>query len=79
MIPCTVEPHYSCYLVTFEDGKSILLQSDYDQASFAASSGLFSSEALENFDGRPSTLVGWEDFDMTAIEECPDEYYDLAE
>lgn len=34
-VACTVESHYSAWLVTFDDGATLLLQSDYDQAAFA--------------------------------------------
>lgn len=71
MIPCTVKEHYTALLVEFEDGKSLLIQSDYEQADFAYACGLFTDmeEWLDNFGN----------YDFTDITECPEEYYDLAE
>lgn len=77
MVKCTVAYHHSAYLVTFPDGNSLLLQSDWDQASFAVSCGLV--KAPDNWDGRPSGLgKAWEDCEMSDITECPDEYYEQA-
>ena len=71
MIPCTVTQHYGAYVVTTEFG-SLLLQSDYDQASFAVNCGLLRSPS--DWDGTPSTLDGWEDADLTDIDYIPDDY-----
>ena len=60
MVKCTVEYHYSAVLVTFEDGKTLLIQADYDQEEFAHNCGT-----------EPSCI--------TEIEECPEEYYNVAE
>lgn len=60
MIQCTVEHHHSAVLVTFEDGKTLLLQAQADQEEFAQNCG---------------TEVSCID----EIEECSEEYYDLAE
>ena len=58
MIKCTVEDHYTALLVSFEDGKTLLIQPDLDQYAFIQDCG----------------VDDWQD-----IEECPDEYYDMAE
>lgn len=60
MVNCTVTYHYSAVLVEFEDGKTLLLQSQDDQEAFAQDCGF---------------EVGYID----EIEECPEEYYDVAE
>ncbi len=74
---CTVISYHGVYLVEFEDGKSILLQSDYDQAQFAVD--CLKVEAPEDWDGCPSKLgKAWIDCELTDIEECPDFYYDIA-
>ena len=62
MIKCTVKNHYTALLVTFEDKKTLLIQPDYEQLSFAIDCGFIDKGA-----------------DFTDIEECPDEYYDMAE
>ena len=66
-------------LVEFEDGKSKLIQSDFDQAAFAVDCGLIA--APPEWDGSPSDLVGetWEKAELTDITECPFVYYDIAE
>ena len=78
MIKCTVISHYGAYIVEFKDGKTILLQSDSDKASFAVSSGLIT--APDGWDGTPDKLgKAWDNFDMETIAECPYDYYDVAE
>jgi len=64
-IPCTVEWYHSAFLVTFEDGTDILLQSDWEQAAFVVDCGLI--VAPDNWDGCPSTLPDWADCDPTEI------------
>lgn len=73
MIPCTVKEHHTALLVEFDDGKSLLIQSDYEQADFAFSCGLFKNDSMENW------LDNFGQYDLTDITECPEEYYDLAE
>ncbi len=79
MIKCTVIAHHGAYIVKFEDGKSILLQSDYDQAQFAADCGAV--KCPDNWDGSLTTVLesqAWIDCDLTDIEECNRVYYDIA-
>ena len=76
-VACSVERHYGVWLVEFEGGASLLLQSDYDQAAFAVAAGALPAPA--DWDGSPSRLGReWWDFEPSAIEQCPDEYRDLA-
>ena len=82
MVPCSVDIELCAYIVTFDGvfgrpGKTILLQSDYDQAAFAVNCGLL--KPPDDWDGCPSTLDGWEDADLTDIDKCPEEYLDVAE
>ena len=78
MVSCSVETHYGAWLVSFDDGSSLLLQSDYDQAAFAVNCGAI--PAPEDWDGTPSTLGrAWEDFSPEDIGWCPDDYLELAE
>ena len=60
MVNCTVEYHHSAVLVEFDDGKTLLLQSQDDQEEFAQN-------------------CGYEVDCIDEIEECPEEYYDVAE
>jgi len=77
MVPCTVEGHYSAWLVTFDNGATLLLQSDYDQAAFAVACGAVSAPA--DWDGTPSALgPAWAALEPSAIEWCPDDYLDVA-
>ena len=77
-VPCSVEDHYSAWLVEFDGGRSLLLQSDYDQAAFAVACGAI--EAPSDWDGCPSALGdNWSDFDASSIWQCPDCYLDVAE
>ena len=78
MTKCTIISHYGAYIVEFKDGKTILLQNDFDKASFAVSCGLII--APDGWDGCPLKLgEAWENCDMEDIEKCPDDYYDVAE
>lgn len=83
MTHCSVEEHCSAWLVAFYTGSrktTLLLQSDYDQAAFAAACGKI--KAGRDWDGRPSTLPDPEEFyglDVSSIEYCPLEYKDMAE
>ena len=70
MTQCLVEQYGPCLLVTFNDGKTLLLQSDTDQAAFAFSCGLIP-------DGSPLSQE-WIDCDPTNITSCPDDYYSIA-
>ena len=78
MKPCTVGYHYGAWLVTFSDGRTLLLQGDWDQAGFAVSCGAIT--APPDWDGSPSGLGDeWAEVDATEIDSCPDEYWILAE
>ena len=78
MIPCTVTRGPVGYLVEFEDGRTLLLQSDYDYVNFGVSCGVI--PAPNNWDGRPSTLRNeWWEYDLEEITKCPEDYYDIAE
>src|SRR5262249_36783349 len=67
---CSVEAYLSAWLVTFDDGSTLLLQSDYDQAAFAVACGAI--QAPPDWDGLPSKLgEAWGDFDASSIVECP--------
>ena len=78
MVPCCVETHFGAWLVTFDNGATLLLQSDYDQAAFAVSCGAV--QAPPDWDGSPSNLgEDWACFDPSTINACPDEYLTVAE
>lgn len=78
MVSCTVETHFTAWLVTFDGGESLLLQSDFDQAAFAVNCGAIN--APPDWDGLPSKLGdSWTSFDPSTIDACPDDYRDLAE
>jgi hypothetical protein len=78
MVPCEVETHFGAWLVTFDGGETLLLQTDYDQAAFAVSCGAIQAPA--EWDGLPSKLgKDWACFDPSTIDGCPDEYLDVAE
>jgi len=78
MVSCSVETHYGAWLVRFDNGTSLLLQSDFDQAAFAVHCG--SIKAPEDWDGLPSQLGDdWVRLDPSTIDCCPDDYLDLAE
>jgi len=77
MVRCTVEGHYSAWLVTFDNGASLLLQSDYDQAAFAVGCGAIAAPG--GWDGTPSALgPAWAALEPSAISWCPDDYLALA-
>ena len=77
MIPCTVTSHYGAYVVTFEDGKTILLQDESDIAGFAVDAGLV--KATEDWDGSIGSLgEAWNDVDLTDIKKCLHIYYAIA-
>jgi hypothetical protein len=77
-VPCSVETHYGAWLVTFDSGETLLLQTDWDQAAFAVSCGAI--DAPEDWDGCPSKLgPDWASFDPSTIDACPDDYRDTAE
>lgn len=78
MVACTVETHFTAWLVTFDNGASLLLQTDWDQAAFAVACGAI--DAPPDWDGCPSKLgEAWADLDPSTIGECPDDYLDVAE
>ena len=79
MVACSVETHYGAWLVTFDNGSTLLLQSDYDQAAFAVNCGAI--QAPSDWDGAPSKLPAdsWACFDPSNINYCPDDYLDVAE
>ena len=80
MIPCKVKQYFSCWLVTFFDSTTLLLQSDIDQVNFAVDCGKI--KARSDWDGRPSTLPKPDDFyrfQCSDITECPDDYLAFAE
>jgi hypothetical protein len=79
-VRCEVEYHHGAWLVAFQDGTDLLLQSDYDQAAFAVACGAV--DAPRNWDGQPSTLPypqQFYDMDCSDIYACPDCYHDIAE
>lgn len=78
MVACSVETHYGAWLVTFDSGATLLLQSDFDQAAFAVACGAIA--APPDWDGLPSRLGdAWLDCDPDGIAWCPDDYLALAE
>ena len=78
MIKCEVYQNRMGHLtVTFSDGKSFYLQSDYDRAAFAVDCGL--ATAPDNWDGCSSSLPGnWFDVAFDSITQCPDDYEQVA-
>ena len=77
-VHCSVETHYSAWLVTFDNGETLLLQTDWDQAAFAVNCGAIGTP--EDWDGCPSKLgEDWTSFDPSYIDACPDHYLDMAE
>jgi hypothetical protein len=78
MVSCTVETHFGAWVVAFDNGISLLLQTDYDKAAFAVSCGAIQAPA--DWDGLPSKLgTAWASFDPSIIDCCPDDYLDVAE
>ena len=77
MVKCTVESHHGAYIVTFSDGRDILLQDESDIASFAVDAGVV--KPTEAWDGSIGSLgEAWDDVEMTDIEECSELYQDIA-
>lgn len=77
-VDCEVENHHGAWLVTFDDDSTILLQSDYDQASFAVNNGFI--VAPKDWDGSPSNLgAAFYDFDCSEICYCLCEYMEQSE
>ena len=79
-VACDVEEHHSAWLVTFDDGCTLLLQSDYDQAAFAVSCGAV--ESTPGWDGSPSKLPdpqAFYDLDCSSITSCLEDYQAAAE
>jgi hypothetical protein len=78
MVPCKVEwyNNWPVLLVTFGDGRTLLLQSDWDYIAFCYACGAPIGS------GDPSSsdydAAAWERFDVTTITQCPDEYLELA-
>lgn len=72
---CNVSQNKMGHLtVSFDDGKTFYLQSDYDIAQFAVDCGLVI--APKDWDGIPFNLPEkWYDEDFESITECPDDYY----
>jgi hypothetical protein len=74
---CTVDDnYYGSWLVEFRDGKTLLLQTDYDRASFAVDCGVV--KAPRDWSGLPYDLPEdwWERGGRVAS--CPIEYYEMA-
>jgi len=77
-VACTVEICLSAWLVTFDRGGTLLLQSDYDRAAFAVGCGAI--QAPYDWDGLPSKLgEDWACFDPSTIHRCPADYLGMAE
>jgi hypothetical protein len=76
---CDVDrDHMGNLTVTFNDNKTIYLQTDYDRAAFLVACGLV--VAPDNWDGQPDSLPDtWIYSEESDITECPNEYYDNAE
>src|SRR5438034_164158 len=55
MIPCTVQETCGAWLITFPDGRTLLLTMDYDRAGFAVHCGAI--HASVDWDGRPELLA----------------------
>ena len=47
MIKCTAKYHYCAILVTFDDGKTLLIQPDYDQEAFLSDCGVTDVDDVE--------------------------------
>ena len=79
MIKCRVQEELAgCYLIEFEDGKTLFLQDDVDVICFGVASGLIPApiDWNKNID---DIKVDYSDYDLEEIEECPDDYYSIAE
>ncbi len=78
MIKCKVSFQVVGYLVEFEDGKSLFLQSDTDICCFGVYCGIIPCPI--DWEKDIETLeVDYNDYDLEEIEECPEEYYSIAE
>jgi len=79
MINCTVEVDKMGYLtVTFDDKRTIYLQTENERAQFGVSCGII--EAFKNWSGSSYHLEdGWWNEDFEAITQCPDYYINSAE
>lgn len=78
MVPCTVQMHQGAMLVTFDDGRDLLLQADYEQADFCLACGLLDQD-LGSADRLGDLMAAFADCDPTGIEFCPEEYLEAAE
>ena len=81
-VNCEVEWHHSALLVKFNCDKcgspmSLLLLSNWTQVQFCVDTGFL--KAPENWDGSPSSIPEWEDFEPTEITGCPKEYFEQAD
>jgi hypothetical protein len=76
MISCTVKENRMGHLtVTFDNGKSIYLQSDYERAQFGVD--CLRIPAPKEWDGQPSNLPeNWWEIDWEDITQCPEYYED---
>lgn len=64
--------------ITYSDGKTVFLQTDYGKAQFAVDCGAV--KAPENWDGCPSKLPdNWWEIEWDEITQIPGEYRELAE
>ena len=79
MISCTVEENRMGHLtVSFDNGKSLYIQTDYGRAAFGVSCGVVNTPG--DWDGQPSNLSGnWWDIDWGYITSCSEEYEEQAE
>ena len=79
MIKCTVEENRMGHLtISFENGKSIYLQSDIDIANFVVNCGMV--KAPDDWDGLPTSLSdNWWETDFEDITECLEDYERMAE
>jgi hypothetical protein len=79
MITCKVIENRMGHLtVTFPNGKSLYLQTDYDRAAFGVNCGAI--KAPEDWDGQPSDLSeNWWEIDWDGITSCPKGYEEQAE
>ncbi len=79
MINCTVETNRLGHLtVTFDDKRTIYLQSENERAQFGVACGII--EAPTDWIGVSYHLTaGWWEKDFESITECPDYYINSAE
>lgn len=79
MIKCEVsEDKIGPLTITFDSGRSIYLQTDYERAQFGVDCGLI--KAPENWDGQPDNLPDrWWVEDFESITECPEHYQNNEE